>query len=78
MNITIKNIPARVHQILKKRAQLHRRSLNSEIILSLSSSLGLSAVDVDSFLEEVRHLRNQIKGHLTNDFINQAKNEGRL
>ena len=37
MNITVKNVPQRTHQILKREAKRNRRSLNSEIIHLLES-----------------------------------------
>jgi antitoxin FitA len=77
MNITVKNIPVRLHQILKKKAQIHHRSLNSEIIVSLSSVVGLVPMNVETFLDEVRHIQNGIKGKLTDSMIDQAKREGR-
>ena len=76
MNITVKNIPTVLHRLLKKHAQLHRRSLNSEIIFSLSSAAGLTSVTED-FLSEAQAIRMSIQGHLTDAFINQAKSEGR-
>ena len=40
ITITIKGIPKQTHRELKKRAAAHRRSLNSEVIFVLESSLG--------------------------------------
>jgi plasmid stability protein len=40
INITIKGIPKETHRELKKRAAAHRRSLNSEVIWVLESTLG--------------------------------------
>ena len=40
ITITIKGIPKQTHRELKKRAAAHRRSLNSEVICVLESSLG--------------------------------------
>ena len=37
--ITLKNIPDEIYSQLKKTAQRHRRSLNSEIIVCLERSL---------------------------------------
>jgi plasmid stability protein len=39
ITITIKGIPKETHRELKKRAAAHRRSLNSEVIWVLESSL---------------------------------------
>jgi plasmid stability protein len=40
ISITIKGIPRETHRELKKRAAAHRRSLNSEVIWVLESTLG--------------------------------------
>jgi plasmid stability protein len=39
ISITIKGIPKETHRKLKKRAAAHRRSLNSEVIYVLESTL---------------------------------------
>ncbi len=39
ITITIKGIPKETHRELKKRAAAHRRSLNSEVIWVLESTL---------------------------------------
>jgi plasmid stability protein len=39
ITITIKGIPKEIHRELKKRAAAHRRSLNSEVICVLESTL---------------------------------------
>jgi plasmid stability protein len=46
LNLTLKNIPATLHQRLKLRAELNRRSLNREILALLETSLDAPAVDV--------------------------------
>lgn len=57
MNITIKNIPGSVHESLKRRAKLNKRSLNSEIISCLEAAVEPVKLDRDAFLDEVRQLR---------------------
>ena len=77
-NLTIKNIPTDVYHRLKENAELNRRSLNSEIIVSLERAVKSSRVDPKRFLEEVRLLRKKLKGgFLTDEFLNKAKAEGR-
>ncbi len=39
MNLTIRNIPEEVINSIKKKAEINRRSLNSEILILLESSL---------------------------------------
>jgi plasmid stability protein len=57
ITITIKGIPKETHRELKKRAAAHRRSLNSEVIFVLESSLGdilNEAVSVRQGLKSVK------------------------
>lgn len=46
LNLTLKNIPAELHQRLKLRAESNRRSLNREILALLETSLDAPTVDV--------------------------------
>jgi plasmid stability protein len=46
LNLTLKNIPADLHQRLKARAESNRRSLNREILAVLESLLDAPSVDV--------------------------------
>jgi len=39
VSLTLKNVPARLHQILKEQAREHKRSLNREAILCLERTL---------------------------------------
>jgi len=40
MNITLKNVPDSVYQVMKREAKKKRRSLNSEIIQTLEAEAG--------------------------------------
>lgn len=40
-NLTLKNLPPGLYELLKKRAQANRRSLNNEIIVMLEQGLGM-------------------------------------
>jgi plasmid stability protein len=46
ITITLKGIPKDVHAALKKRAAVHRRSLNNEVIFTLESSMGLVSQEI--------------------------------
>ena len=46
LNLTLKNIPADLHQRLKMRAESNRRSLNREILALLEGQLEAPAVDI--------------------------------
>ncbi len=75
--ITLKNIPDELHEALKKRAGLQRRSLNNEIIACLEASLRSTPIDLDSFLYKIRFLRKEVSGRLTNSDLKSFKDEGR-
>jgi plasmid stability protein len=76
-NITIKNIPLGLHQSLQESAKLHRRSLNSEIISRLENSIGANEIDKEHFLNDVRKLRANVKGFLTQEDLIEMRDEGR-
>ena len=42
--LTIKNIPESLYQQLKNAAELHRRSINSEVIVCLEKTLAASKI----------------------------------
>jgi len=76
--LTIKNIPDELYRQLKKTAEQHRRSLNSEVIVCLERSLQRSRSDAASILARVRELRTKSLRPLLNDRrLSAAKNIGR-
>jgi len=78
MTITLKNVPAEVHAALKRRARLHKRSLNQEAIFCLDSALGSGARDPDSMLAGIRSLRSRVPLQLVDlAWIGNAKRQGR-
>ncbi len=76
--LTVKNIPDDLYSQLKKAAQAHRRSLNSEILYCVEKSLGIHKIDISEHLAVAKALREKTAAHpLTNDEIDAAKHEGR-
>jgi plasmid stability protein len=62
ITITIKGIPKDTHRELKKRAAAHRRSLNSEVIFLLESSVGDSLTNMGQNISGSRRLiRKMVK-----------------
>lgn len=55
--LTLKNIPDQIYERLKKSAELHRRSLNSEAIGCLESVLLPTRVTPEERLARARELR---------------------
>jgi len=61
ITITIKGLSKAAHQALKKRALTHGRSLNTEAIAVLESSVRSVPVDTQALLARVRARRDAVK-----------------
>jgi len=77
-NITVRNIPERIHKKLKKRSQLSRRSINSEIIACLEEALLTNKLEVEQILAKSKEIRNSLDFEITLDELEEAKNYGRI
>jgi antitoxin FitA len=75
--LTIKNLPDELYEQIKTSAAVNRRSINQEVIYLIEQVLAANAVGQEATLEEVRVLREQLGIYVTDEEINQAKNEGR-
>ncbi len=76
--LTIKNIPSKLHELLKKSANEHHRSLNGEVIFRLEQGLRGRRVDPEAFLKRVEALERQVTlPPLTDEVLRRAKEEGR-
>lgn len=76
--LTIKGIPETLYNRLKRRAVLHRRSLNSEIIVCLEQATNLPATDPETWLMEAEQLRNRLAlSPLTEARLRRARAVGR-
>ena len=77
-SLTIKNVPEGVYARLKRSAEEHRRSLNSEVIHRLEQAVGLDPVAPESLLAEVRALRESADvPYLTDESLREARDQGR-
>jgi plasmid stability protein len=77
-NITIKNIPDELYEMLKQQAKINHRSINSEIIFTLKRVLGFrDRAEMDEILRQAREFRKKIRVTLSEDDINEAKRSGR-
>lgn len=77
VNFTLKNIPTGLHKKLKEKARRHKRSLNSEILVTLKESVENQPVNIDELLTRSKELRKKISGKLTQAKLNEYKSEGR-
>lgn len=78
LTITIKNIPPELYDQIKTSAQLHRRSINSEVLTRLEEALGSKRVNPDTFLNRLDALQKELTlPYLTDDALEDIKSEGR-
>jgi plasmid stability protein len=76
--ITVKNIPERTYNVLKKQAAEHRRSINSEIIYIIERATRSNKIDPFYHLQAARRIRKKTEGHtFLNTDMSNAKNRGR-
>ncbi|MFZ1730812.1 MAG: hypothetical protein WBQ23_04510 [Bacteroidota bacterium] len=75
--LTIKNIPDDLYLLLKETAKRERRSINSEAIVRLELSLHFIPMNDGLVLEQIRRLREEFPGRLTERERLAAVAEGR-
>ena len=76
--ITVKNIPDGLYARLKAAAAHNRRSINSEIISRIETTLRSERVPAEAVLARVRQLQESYGGaRLTPSQIEAARREGR-
>ncbi|MCH8568876.1 MAG: Arc family DNA-binding protein [Balneolales bacterium] len=76
-NITIRDIPDEVYKKLKEQADLHQRSINSEVIFYLKKMVCSHRPDPDQIIARAKKLKQKAKGALTMKEIQQAIEKGR-
>ena len=75
---TVKNIPPKIYEKLKKSAELNRRSINSEIIVCIEKTVHSQAIDIETVLMKARKLRSLTRSvPITDDELMLAKVDGR-
>lgn len=76
--LTIKNLPDDLYDQLKASARIHHRSINSELIHCLETTLKPRKVDPHEVLAAARTLRAQVRAQsISAGDINAAKRDGR-
>jgi plasmid stability protein len=77
-SLTIKGVPDEVLERLRRSAEEHRRSLNSEVIHRLERSVGSVPIDPEAYLARVRRLQERTNlPPLTDELLDEARREGR-
>lgn len=78
-SITIRDIPEDLYARIKELAAANRRSINSELIVVIERGVAAQPLDPESFLAEVRQLRESTLDYvISDDELNEWKREGRL
>lgn len=76
--LTIKNVPDDLYEQLKRSAERHRRSINSEAIVCLERVLQSERLDPEVLLARARHLRTRTPNlFITDDELRSAREWGR-
>jgi len=77
-NLSLKQVPDDLYQLLKARAAAHRRSINNEAIVCLEQALEARPFEAKRWLEEARTLRRQVPDlTLDDETLLLAKRRGR-
>lgn len=77
-SLNVKNIPDPLYRKLKASASANQRSLNREIMACIEMALSSQKIDPDAMLVRARILRERTATYrLTNEMLDEAKNEGR-
>ncbi len=77
ITITIKGLSKEAHLALKKRAATHGRSLNTEAIAVLESSVRSQPVDAQALIARARAVRATMKFNTKSLDITKIIREGR-
>lgn len=76
--ITVKNIPDSLYSQLKQSAEVHHRSINSELIVCLEQVLTPQKIDKDILLSSAHSIRDRLNNFkVTEEELNNAKSAGR-
>jgi antitoxin FitA len=76
--LTIRNLPTHIYESLKQSAEIHRRSMNSEVIICLETVLASTQVTTAEKLARARAVRATIAGKkFDHKLVDEFKKAGR-
>jgi len=76
--VTVKNIPAELYELLKRSAQVNRRSINSEIIVCIERALRSRQIDPETVLLRAQKLREKTVDYpISDEEFTEARTSGR-
>jgi antitoxin FitA len=74
--LTLKNVPERLHALLKESADRNRRSLNSEILMRLEADFAAPRIDADRMARELKAFTDRLP-YLDHALVDKYKRQGR-
>jgi len=77
-NLTVRNIPDKIHKRLKERTKHTHRSINSEIISCLEEVLLNNKKEVEEILTRSEEIRSKLNFEISLADLEEAKKTGRL
>jgi len=76
--LTVKGISDDVLDLLRQKAEANRRSLNSEVLVTIERAVGRGPIDPEAFLERVRRRRERMNvSEISPELLREAREEGR-
>lgn len=77
-SILLENVPEPVYEELRRRAEQHKRSVDSEAMTCVEIALKDSKEEWKKWiLQETDETRKRVGGYITEDEINEMKRQGR-
>lgn len=76
-NITIRDIPDDIYENIKRQAELHHRSINSEVIVYLKKMVRSHRRDPNEIIARAKKLKQKANGSLSMEQIQDAIDQGR-
>lgn len=76
-NITIRDIPDEIYEKIKQQADLHHRSINSEVIVYLKKIVQSHRRDPDQIIARAKKLKQKANGALSIKQIQEGIDQGR-
>ncbi|MEX0773891.1 MAG: Arc family DNA-binding protein [Balneolales bacterium] len=76
-NITIRDIPDDIYEKIKRQANQHHRSINSEVIVYLKRIVQSHRRDPKQIIARAKKLKQKAKGSLSMEEIREAIDQNR-
>lgn len=72
MNVSIKDCPDEVYQLIKQKARESGNTINRTLVDLITSEMIPQAIGTDEFLAEVRKTRQKLKMEISHSWLNKT------